>query len=208
MSLKSFKSILCLIPFLLLSACGTVTQAPQFTKVSLAPVQTEVTTAKTHVQKAQAIVKQIEQKLPPEQLKLIADERDALLKELNDTQDALSRAEGAVSAKQTEVDTQTANANKVSQQLNTILPKYQAVEHKYHRDKMMLSVILALLVGVVVMKFSYLIPPPYNFVAIGAVPAIAAIISYLVLTFVVITPTLDPGGMSDECPMCEEVHHA
>jgi hypothetical protein len=90
--------------------CVSPPPIPTFQKISLQPISVEHKAAISHVAKAKEIVKTLTITLPADKEKI-----DALSQELDQTQDALQRAEGLVTAKQQEADKQTSLANQEAQ---------------------------------------------------------------------------------------------
>jgi len=114
---------------LFLIGCATPPPIPTFQKVDLSNISREHKTAVTHVAKAKEIVKTLTITLPADKEKI-----DALSSELDQVQDALQRAEGAVAAKQQEADKQTTLANqeaKAHAQAEVTIGTLKVSRHRY-----------------------------------------------------------------------------
>ena len=92
---------------LMLCSCASTQHiAPRFTAPSTTTIQKAHVEAESHVAKAKEIVKTLTISDPADQAKV-----DALTQELDETQDALAAAEGARDSLDTQLNTQTKQAN-------------------------------------------------------------------------------------------------
>ncbi len=176
-----------------LVGCASTQMAPQFRAPSTVPIQQaheKVQKAqketKSHITKAQEIVRTIHLSLPEDQTKI-----DALTNELTEAQTSLSTAEqalaeseGARASLTEQVGQLTKDCNTVATNYNKVKPELVSVTHKYHRDKFILTGLLAAAGGFIAWKLKPLLAlaGPYGWLAgIVGLPALFGLLGIFIL---------------------------
>jgi len=157
---------------LALPACTAIPSKTllHYSPPSVMPVRRAIATAQEHAAAAQQYLRNAGTQEKTEHLAIAnaANEIDALTDELLNAQSALTKTE-------TDASAQTQLLNAANDSKNAAITAADAAKFRYHRLKFYACLIGAAAALLLALRLGVLsfVPPPYNFVAVAAVPVIA-----------------------------------